>query len=358
MAKSKIKKGRLRIYLGYATGCGKSFTLLKDAITSKQRGTRIAIGALGHIDRTGICDMAGEFPRIGAESTGLDVELIKNSPYDLILIDDLAMTNPPGSKHKKRFEDVLEVVQSGKDVFTTLNVQHLDSVSERLRESLSVRIQERVPDLLLNEAESIVFVDLPIEELRDRIASEQVFPKDKAEQALFHFFTHENLGLLRKFALETIVEDQLRRILTEKLLGSHAREEADPSVLVILTGRDDDEDLFNKMIHKGAKYASTYSSHCYVVLANPKKLLGVKQPETAAPLRGRLQKLSEGLGASFQEVKGSGVAEQVVEFCNSHNIRHLIVPKDDVASFIQKVMNHTPGVDVHLIDRPSAKGER
>ena len=354
----KTKKGRLRIYLSYATGCGKSFTLLKDAALMRERGHKIVIAALGHIDRAAICNLAEGFPRLESGQASLDIEQIIASPYSTIIIDDLAMTNPPKSKNKKRFEDVLEVLAAGKDVFTTLNVQHLDSVSERLRESLSVRIQERVPDLLLNEAESIVFVDLPIDELRERIKSEQVFPKDKAEQALFHFFTHENLSLLRKFALEVTVEDQLRRILTEKMLSSHAREEADPSILVIITGEEEDEDLFNKMIHKGTKYASQYSSHCYIVLANPSKFLGVKKTMTPPALKARLQKLSENLGAIFQEVKGSGVAEQVVEFCNTHNIRHLIIAKDDVASFIQRVMDHTRGVDVHLIDRPSAKGER
>jgi two-component system sensor histidine kinase KdpD len=253
---------------------------------------------------------------------------------------------------------VLEIVHSGKDVFTTLNIQHLDSVAERLRESLSVRLQERVPDLILNEANSLVLVDLPIEELRERLQSGQVFAKDKAEQALFHFLTYENLSLLRKFALETTVEDQLRRIQHEKILSSHAREEADPSVLVIITGREENEDLYNKMIHKGAKYASQHSSHCYVILASPNKFLGIQKRECSPAVKNRLKSLAENLGATFQEVNGSGVAEQMVEFCNAHHIKHLIIPKDGVESFIQKVMDHTRGVDVHLIDRPSAKGER
>lgn len=357
MVRPKGKKGRLRIYLGYATGVGKSFTLLKDAISAQQRGQSIAIAALGHVDRTAICDLAAGLPRI-QEAGALDLQAIQASTYQTIIIDDLALTNPEGSKNKKRFEDVLEVLASGKDVMTTLNVQHLDSVAERLRESISVRLSERVPDLLLNEASSVVLVDIPIDELRERIQSGQVFAKDKAEQALFHFLTHENLSLLRKFALEVTVEDQLRRILSEKILSSHAREEADPSVLVIISGSEKDEDLFNKMIHKGAKYASQYSSHCYVVLATPNKLLGGKKHHVSDESKNRLKALSESLGASFQEVTGSGVSEQMVEFCNSHNIRHLIIAKDGVESFIQKVMDHTRGVDVHLIDRPSAKGER
>lgn len=352
------KKGHLRIYLSYATGCGKSFALLKDALVYKQRGHSIAIGSLSHSNRSGICDMAAELPRLSTSDGTLDLDAIQNSPYDVIIIDDLAQTNAEGSKNKKRYEDVLEVLKLGKDVFTTLNIQHLDSVAERLRESLSMRITERVPDLVLNEAESLVLVDVPIEELRDRIKSEQVFAKDKAEQALFHFFTHENLSLLRKFALEVTVEDQLRRILNEKILSSHAREEADPSVLVILSGEQTDEDLYNKMIHKGTKLASQYSAHCYVVLASPSKFLGVKKVEVPAAMKTRLKALSESLGSSFQEVKGSGVSEQVVEFCNSHNIKHLIVGKKSVEKFIQKVMDHTRGVDVHLIDRASPRGER
>ncbi|MBS1957969.1 MAG: hypothetical protein JST80_00715 [Bdellovibrionales bacterium] len=357
MTKPKTKKGHLRIYLGYATGCGKSLTLLKDAVAYQERGQKIAILSLSHGKRPGIKEMAAKIPVL-PDTGEIDLDALQKSEYQTIIIDDLALTNLPGSRNKKRYEDVLDVLDIGKDVFTTLNVQHLDSVAERLNQSLSLKIQERVPDLLLNEAHSIVFVDLPIDELRERIKSEQVFPKDKAEQALFHFFTHENLCLLRKFALEVTVDDQLRRILTEKILSSHAREEADPSILVILAGEEDEEDFFNKMIRKGSKFASQYSSHCYVVLANPSKFLGVKKTETPAALKNRLKLLTEGLGATFQEVKGSGVSEQMVEFCSSHNIKHLIVAKAAVEGFIQKVMDHTRGVDVHLIDRPSPKGER
>ena len=242
----KLKKGRLRIYLGYATGCGKSFTLLKDAIAQKQRKHDIAIASLNHGDRSGICDMLGEFPNVGTTSGALNVDEIIQSSHETIIIDELALTNPAGSKNKKRFEDVIEILNSGKNVITTVNVQHIDSVAERLDTALSLKIQERVPDHLLDIAHAVVFVDVSIDELRARIQSEQVFPKDKAEQALFNFFTYENLCLLRKLALEVTVEDQLKRIQSERILGSSAREEADPGVLAVITDEDELEDLYNK----------------------------------------------------------------------------------------------------------------
>jgi two-component system sensor histidine kinase KdpD len=357
MEKKQIK-GRLRIYLGYATGCGKSFTLLKDAIALKQRKHDIAIATLSHGNRSGICDLVGEFPKVGNTSPILNIEEIIASPYDTIIIDELALTNPAGSKNKKRFEDVIEILNSGKNVITTLNVQHIDSVAERLDTALSLKIQERVPDHLLNLASAVIFVDVGIDELRARIQSEQVFPKDKAEQALFNFFTYENLCLLRKLALEVTVEDQLKRIQTEKILGSTAREEADPGVLAIITDEEDLEDLYHKMIHKGAKYSSQYSSHFFVMLVYPTRLLSIRKPGTEqSVLAKKLEALAASLGAEYGVMKGPGLSEQIIDFCQNHSIRHLLFAKEESGSFIQKAIDNTRGIDVHLIDRPSARGE-
>lgn len=357
MEKKLVKKGRLRIYLGYATGCGKSFTLLRDAMTQKQRNQDIAIASLNHSSRSGICDLVGEFPKIGTSSAILNVDEIIASSHETIIIDELALTNPAGSKNKKRYEDVMEVLASGKNVVTTLNVQHLDSVAERLDTALSLKIQERVPDQILNLASSVVLVDVSIEELRARIQSEQVFPKDKAEQALFNFFTYENLCLLRKFALEVTVDDQLKRIQTEKILGSNAREEADPGILAVITDEQELQDLYNKMIHKGAKFASQYSSHFFVVMVHPSRLLSIKKQTGVSALGQKLQDLAKTMGAQFSEMKGPGLSEQIIDFCHQNSIKHLIFAKEHSGSFIQKAIDNTRGIDVHLIDRPAARGE-
>jgi len=355
-------QGQLRIYLGYATGCGKSFTLLKDAIAQKQRNQSIGVASLNHSERSGICDLVSEFPKVGRkggqDESALQLDAILQSDFDTIIIDELAMTNPTGSKNKKRYEDVLEILASGKNVMTTLNVQHIDSIAERLDTALSLKIQERVPDHLFNQASSVVFVDVEIDELRARIQSEQVFPKDKAEQALFHFFTHENLSLLRKFALEVMVDDQLKRIQNEKLLSSGGREEADPGVAAIITDEEDYEDLYQKMIHKGAKYASQYSSHYYVIMVYPSKLLPVRKPNEASALSKRLETLAVSLGGQFLELKGPGLSEQIVDFCQTHGMKHLLFAKVQSSGFIQKAIDHTRGIDVHLIDRPGPRGER
>jgi two-component system sensor histidine kinase KdpD len=357
MENTQKNKGRLRIYLGYATGCGKSFTLLKDAIAQKQRKQDIAIASLNHGDRSGICDLVKEFPKIGNATHLLNVDEIIASSHDTIIIDELASTNPTGSKNAKRYDDVIEILASGKNVITTLNVQHIDSIAERLDTALSLKIQERVPDHLLTTADSVIFVDVAIDELRARIQSEQVFPKDKAEQALFNFFTYENLCLLRKLALEVTVEDQLKRIQSEKILGSNAREEADPGVLAVITDEEDLEDLYHKMIHKGARYSSQYSSHFYVVMVHPSRLIPKKKSEETSVLAKNLELLSKSMGADYQELKGPGLSEKIIDFCQSNSIRHLLFAKEKSGSFIQRAIDNTRGIDVHLIDRPGPRGE-
>ena len=358
MATSNKRKGRLKIFLGYATGCGKTFTLLKEALALKQRNHEIAIAALTHTDRSGIRELASEFTVLPDLKKGLDVHQIIQSPFDTIIIDDLAMTNPTTSKNIKRYEDVMEILNAGKNVLTSVNVQHLDSVAERLSSTLCMKIQERVPDRILNEAESVTFVDLSIDELRERIKSEQVFPKDKAEQALFHFFTYENLCLLRKLALEVITSDQLNRINGEKLLGLRAREEADPGILAVLTEDEKSQDLCELIIHKTAKYAHLYSSHFFVVLVHPMRILKSSKNQTGiSQFTQKVKTLTESLKGTFVEMKGPGLPAQIIELCHTQSIRHLVFGKEESASFIQKAIHQTRGIDVHLIDRPAPRGE-
>jgi two-component system sensor histidine kinase KdpD len=349
-------KGRLRIYLGYATGCGKTFTLLQDALALKDRGNKVAIAAIGSPKRSGIGEILTQFPQLKFEEN-LNLAEIVASPYDTIIIDELALTNPNGSKNAKRYEDVFEILDSGKNVFTTLNVQHLDSIAERLDTALRLEIHERVPDLVLNRADAVVFCDLSIDELQTRIQSQQIFTGEKAERALFHFFTYENLCLLRKFALEVTVADQLRRIQTEKMLHSHARSEADPGVLTVITEDEKLVDVFTKMIHKGAKLASSHSAHFYVILAQPARLLGGRNKGERSEFAKRMKDLSESLSGIYLELQGPGLPSQLVNHCHVYGIRHLVFAKEQSARFIEKAIHQTRGIDVHLIDRATPRGE-
>jgi two-component system sensor histidine kinase KdpD len=351
-------RGRLRIYLGYATGSGKSFYLLRDAVSAQQRGQKIAIAALEHMNRAGICNFVPAFPLLQPEGEPFNVDQVIASDFDTIIIDELAYSNPPGSKNKKRYEDVIEILDSGKSVFTTLNIQHVDSVAERLVTALNFKINERVPDQVLNRSDAIVFVDISIFELQARIESGQIFAKDKAEQALFHFFTHENLCLLRKLTLELLAEDQLSKIESERILGAKAREEANPAVLVVITDDFPLEPLFEKMIHKGAKLASNYRSHCHVVSVRSSHFLKMKKTISGADHQAKMKALAESLGATHLEMEGPGLSQKIVQYCGEHSIKHLVFAKEQSSNFIQKVIHHTHGIDVHLIDRPTPKGEQ
>lgn len=350
--KTKVR-GQLRLYLGYATGCGKSFTLLRDALALSDRGVKVAIATLTHHDRAGIKEMSEKLKHIPYK-TNLPVKDILSSDYNTIVIDDLAHTNAPGSKNKKRFEDIFELLEGGKNVMTSLNVQHLDSVAERLETALAIKIQERVPDQLLNQTDSITFVDLSIDELRTRMKSGQIFAKDKAEQALFNFFTHENLTLLRKFSLEQVVEDQLKKIKNERLLEGNALSEADPSVLVLVTDEEKFEETYHKMIHKGAKLAAQYWSHSYVAMIKPRRLitgkvLGGKKPNLEK-FKKQIQSITESLGGIFSEMNGSSIDVQIIQFCEQHSIKHLVLAKNQGGSLIEKLIKNTRSVDLHLID--------
>jgi two-component system sensor histidine kinase KdpD len=354
--KAKIR-GKLRIYLGYATGCGKSYTLLRDAVALSERGKKVAIAALSHDDRPGIREMSKKLAQIEMKAS-IPISDIIASDINTIIIDDLAHTNVAGSKNIKRYEDIFEILEGGKDVFTTLNIQHLDSVAERLETALEIKIKERVPDTLLNQTDSVIFVDLCIDELRNRLKSGQIFAKDKAEQALFNFFTHENLTLLRKFALEEVVEDQLKKIQSERLLEGNALVEADPSVLVLISDEEKFENTFNKMIHKGAKLAAHYWSHSYVAVYRPRRLIGgtvLGKKTDRDSFLSRMKTTTESLGGVISEMSGSGLTDQIVQFCDQHSIKHLVLAKNQGNRFLDAIMKKTRGVDIHLIDTLSPK---
>lgn len=333
--------GKLRVYLGYATGCGKSFALLRDALFAHQRGKKISIATLNHDTRPGILDLAKQLPRTEHKSLS-DLE---NSSATTLIIDELGGLQP-----ESQLENIIHLLQRGKNIWTTLNVQHLDSVAERLDSAIHVHIKSRVPDSILNLAESVVFVDTCIDDLRARFEAGQIFPKDKAEQALAHFFTHENLVLLRKIALEEVVESQLKSIENEKILSAGALSEADPSVLVVITDEEKYSEFFLKMIHQGAKLASHYSCHFQVALVTPKKI--IKRKSTATNWIAPLEKLALELGGSFLSLKGKSVINDIVRFTTENHVRHLVFAKPHLKSLLAPVSESLQGIHIHLIDKP------
>lgn len=362
------KKGSLKIYLGYAAGVGKTYAMLQEAHRLKQRGFDVVIGYLEPHDRPDTANLASDLEVVPrrfynlAEQSGnlpyeeMDVAAVIRRMPQIALVDELAHTNAPGSRNEKRYQDIMEFLDIGINVISTMNVQHLESVSGKVMGGTGVEVRERVPDLILQKADQIVTVDVSIEELRERLRIGKIYRKEMAERALVGFFSQPNLSMLREIALKEAAGDQSRRIDEQALLSQHAITLSHETVMVCLSS---DPTNAEGLVRRGTKMALQLSSHCYVVYVQRR----VEGPTAIdSTLQRKIQKnltLAKQLGAEVVTLQGENVADTLVNFAAEKNVRHAVFGKSRLSPFKERlkgsvILNFTydaVGVDVHIISR-------
>ncbi len=211
---SKAKRGRLKVFFGMCPGVGKTYAMLNDARRKVAEGVEVVVGIVethGRAETLAMIEGLPVAPRLeieyrGTKLTELDLDALKLWCPQLVLVDELAHTNAPGSRHPKRYQDVLELLDAGIDVFTTLNAQHVESRSDAVRQITGITVRETVPDSVLDAADDIELIDLTPEQLRTRLAEGKVYLGDRAEAAAENFFREENLTALREMALRITAE--------------------------------------------------------------------------------------------------------------------------------------------------------
>lgn len=216
------RTGRLKVFLGMAAGVGKTYRMLQEGQAEAENGRDVVIGYLephGRAETTAQARGLEVVPRVRVEHRGalleeMDLGAILSRAPELCLIDELAHTNAPGQLHAKRFEDVADVLAAGIDVFSTVNVQHLESLNDQIAELTTTRVRETVPDEVLGDADELVLIDLTPEALIERLRAGKVYPAERVESALQNFFRIEHLSALREVALRQVAEEvEARRIV-------------------------------------------------------------------------------------------------------------------------------------------------
>jgi len=271
------------------------------------------------------------------------------------LVDELAHTNATGSPNPKRYRDVLDIMEAGINVITTLNVQHLEAVAERVETVTGIPVRERLPDAVLHRADQVVNVDVTKEELRERLRLGKIYGPEQAERALVGFFTYQNLSLLRELCLREASGDQVRKITEQGLLSREAAGDAVEAVMVALSSDPTDAET---LIRKGMRMASQFGSPCYVVY--------VRRPsETPTRIDAGLQRVLQNnlrlaalLGAEVVQLEGHDVPEALVNFASERNVRHAVFGKSRLSplrerlrgSFILDFLHDAVGVDVHIVN--------
>jgi two-component system sensor histidine kinase KdpD len=351
------RDGRLKLFLGAAAGVGKTYAMLGEARHLKAAGVDVVVGYLEPHGRRATEDRAAGLevaPRRvvrvqGRPWTEMDADWIVERNPQLALVDELAHTNLPGGRHDKRWMDVADLLAAGIDVYTTVNIQHLESLNDKVLELTGVRVRETFPDRLLAEADEILLVDLPPETLRERIAQGLVYATDKVPGALANFFKVDNLTGLRALALREVAEQEERH-----LAGGGAADAADgpaieERVMVCVDGRPSSPGL----VRRAARVARRAGGRLYVLHVEPGD---EREPESVHAAVDEAERLARTLGGSTLRRAGD-VAAEVVEAARELRITQIVLGEShrprwrEVVgqSIITHVLRETDGVDVHII---------
>ena len=321
-------RARLRIYIGAAPGVGKTYEMLQEAHALRARGLDVVAGLVetyGRPDTQAQLKDLEVIPRRvveyrGAKLEEMDVDAIITRRPQVAVVDELAHTNVPGSRHEKRYEDVLELLNAGIQVMTAVNIQHLETLNDAVAKVTGVRVRETVPDTFLDRADEVINVDVTVEELRTRLRQGKVYKPEKVEQALSNFFRKGNLSTLRELALRAVADE-----VGEKAASYRAREGLEPAliperVMVCMSSNA----LAPRVLRTGARIAGRLGAKWYAVyVETPRERPGKIDPNDSDALQQNI-KLAESLGATVVKVKADRPAEGLVAFAQREGITHVI----------------------------------
>lgn len=354
------KRGRLKIFLGYAPGVGKTYSMLSEGTRRHSRGEDVVIGIVETHGRAGTAELASKLEQVprreidyrGTVFSEMNVDAILARMPQVALIDELAHTNVEGSRSAKRYEDVILLLENNIDVVSTVNIQHVESLAPRVQSLTGVAVRESVPDWVLDRADEIVMSDLTPEALVTRMRRGDIYPMERVERSLANFFRRGNLIALREMALHRVaraVDRNLDDYVRRKNLGPHWT--VAEKVAVCISASPQARDL----IARGAKLAKALDAEFYVLhVQNDRD----KNAERQRAHESNLQ-FARNLGAVVVPLTGTDTARVTAEFVRDNRITQAIVGRSAVHGIrsylyylaIQKFMSAAPHVDLHIISQ-------
>ncbi|MGH9405741.1 MAG: histidine kinase [Terriglobia bacterium] len=355
---SQRTKGIFKLFLGYAPGVGKTYSMLSEGIRRHRRGEDVVIGLVEDHGRKAIEELAARLesvPRRKLEYKGtvfeeMDVDAIIARRPEVVLVDELAHTNIPGSKHRKRYEDVQEILAAKIDVLSTVNIQHIESIAPVVRNITGITVRETVPDWVPLTANESVMVDLTPEALRNRMRRGDVYAPQKVDQALGNFFRHGNLIALRELALRQVTEQVDRSLETYMSAKDIQKNWAVRERLAVCVHPGS---YAQYLIARASRIARRLDAEFYAVYVNTGRDRNEARQKS---LTSNLQ-FAESLGAKVERLKGSSVADAVGEFVREKHITQVIFGRSAVKgwrkylylSTAHRFLRESPEVDVHII---------
>ncbi len=366
-------RGRLKVFLGAAPGVGKTYEMLQQARARRLEGADVVIGVVethGRIETDLLTKGFESIPKKRLSYKGrvlaeMDIDAILQRKPGLVLVDELAHTNAPGSRHPKRYLDVEELLAAGIDVYSTLNVQHLESLNDVVAKITRIRVRETVPDSILDHADDIELVDLTPEDLLQRLKEGKVYVPETAERAVRHYFLPGNLAALRELALRRTAQRVDEQMLN--YMRSHAIQgpwEASERLLVCVNERPNNTALVRFARRLADRLRASWSA-IYIETSHSERLNEEQRDRIAEALR-----VAERLGGQAVTLPAAGAAEAIVEYARANNFTHIVlstVRRSRLSglihrNFAQEVIRRASDINVHVIpqgdDDARAPGNR
>jgi two-component system sensor histidine kinase KdpD len=356
----RSKRGRLKVYLGFAAGVGKTFRMLEEAHALKKRGVDVVIGFIethGREDTQKLVDGLEVVPRKRYEYRGvsieeMDLEAVLARRPQVALVDEVAHTNAPAAKHRKRYQDVLELLDAGINVICAFNIQHLESLNDLVERSTGVTVRETVPDVFLKQADQVVTLDLAVEDLLERLKAGKIYAQDKIAWALEHFFKDQNLATLRELAL---------REVAESLDRAQAPAGSGPSRPSITPGRvmvciSSSSPRAGGLLRRGSRLAGRLNTDWFVVyVETPREAPHLIDATAQRHLHSNIDMARE-LGAEVVRLRGEDVVATILDFAKSNGVSHLIVGRSAQPwwrrafrrDVVQRLVDESTGIDLHI----------
>jgi len=357
--------GKFRIYLGAAAGVGKTFAMLDEGWRRHRRGTDVVVGFVESHGRPRTAELIRDLEVVprrvvdyrGTQFEEMDLDAVLARHPKVALVDELAHTNVPGSgRNEKRWQDVLELLDAGTAVITTVNVQHLESIADAVERMTGTNVRERVPDWVVRKADQLELIDSSPEALRRRMVHGNIYPPEKVEDALTHFFRTENLVALRELALRFVADETEEELLAYlRDAHPHAVWDTNERIMVAVTGAPGTDAVVRRAARIAARTKADLDA-VHVIAAEESSRKDAASIEV-------LHKLADDLGAEWHELKRDDPARALVDFAQEHQITQIVLGSSRRSrweewtrgSVVQRVLRFAADsdVDVHVIGRRS-----
>ncbi len=366
LANRDPKRGHLKVYIGQAAGVGKTYKMLDDAHTMRQRGVDVVVALVDTHGRDETAARIGDLELVprrtvaykGATLEEMDLDAVLARKPEVAVVDELAHTNAPGSKNEKRWQDVLDLLAARISVMTAVNVQHLEGVQDVVKSATGLEVKERVPDRVIREADAVVNVDLPGPELRDRLKQGKIYPPAQAAQALENFFSEDNLRALRELALRETAEN-VDHGATEgaaSAVTSGTFAAASPGRVAVALPLD--PLAARALIRRGSRMAGRMNTRWYAFYVRRKR----DRPENLSAKEHRELteniQLAISLGATIVYREAEDVPKALLEFAHEEKVGVIVVGRPTrtglkgrfAPGIVSRVLEGARGIDVMVVD--------